>query len=78
VQNSQGDKSIGRAALACDTASSSAGVHSKMRPVLLVYMDWDAQFESSISKVTAAEVHQAFEKYIDPSHLVIVTAGDFR
>jgi hypothetical protein len=40
-----------------------------------VYIDWDAQFESSISKVTAAEVHQAFEKYIDPSHLVIATSG---
>jgi zinc protease len=39
--------------------------------------DWDAQFESSISKVTAAQIHSAFKEYIDPSRLVIVTAGDF-
>jgi hypothetical protein len=39
--------------------------------------DWDTQFESIISKLTATQIQIAFKRYIDPSHLVIVTAGDF-
>jgi len=38
---------------------------------------YDAQFEERVRQLTIAEVNAAFNKHIDLSRLVIVTAGDF-
>lgn len=38
---------------------------------------YDAQFESRIQELSVKEVNRAFAKHIDPSRLIVVTAGDF-
>jgi zinc protease len=40
--------------------------------------DWDANLESRIAALTAAQVQQALRKYVDLNKLSIVTAGDFK
>ena len=41
-------------------------------------MKWDEQFEARIQSLKAAQVNAAFRKYVDPSSLTIVKAGDFK
>jgi zinc protease len=41
-------------------------------------MEYYARLERDIAALTPQQVAQAAKKYIDPEHLVIVTAGDFR
>lgn len=40
-------------------------------------MDWQARLESAMSELTVEQVNAAFRKWIDPSKLSIVKAGDF-
>ena len=39
---------------------------------------WDIALEERIGRMTAAEVNAVLKKYIDPSRLAVVAAGDFR
>jgi zinc protease len=39
---------------------------------------WDIALEQRIASATPAEVNAVFRKYIDPSRLAVVAAGDFR
>jgi zinc protease len=39
---------------------------------------WDVAFETKLASLTAGEVNAAVKKYIDPSRLAVVAAGDFR
>ncbi len=41
-------------------------------------MDWDAQLEAKVAALTPEQVNAAFRKYIDPSAISIVKAGDFQ
>jgi zinc protease len=41
-------------------------------------MNWDADFESRVEKLTLAEVNAAMKKYLDYSKMIIVKAGDFK
>jgi zinc protease len=40
-------------------------------------MAYDTQLDAAVSALTVQQVNDAFRKYIDPSKLVIVKAGDF-
>jgi zinc protease len=40
-------------------------------------MQWDAQFEQKIASLTLDEVNAALRKWIDPSKITIIKAGDF-
>ena len=40
-------------------------------------MSHDAAFDTKISAITLEQVNNTFRKYIDPSKLTIVQAGDF-
>src|SRR6185369_13956774 len=39
---------------------------------------WDIAFEAKLASLTAAEVNAAVKKYVDPSRLAVVAAGDFK
>ena len=39
---------------------------------------WDIALEKRIGSLGAAEVNAALKKYIDPSRLAIILAGDFK
>ena len=39
---------------------------------------WDTDLESKIAALTPAQVNAALAKYIDPSKLSLVVAGDFK
>ena len=39
---------------------------------------WDVALEERMARATAAEVNAVLRKYIDPSRLALVAAGDFR
>ena len=39
---------------------------------------YEADLEKKIASLTAEQVSEAFRKYVDPSKLVIVEAGDFK
>ena len=39
---------------------------------------WDVAFEAKLASLTAAEVNAAVKKYVDPSRLAVVAAGDFK
>ena len=39
---------------------------------------WDIALEKKIASLTPAEVHAALKKYIDPSRLTVIVAGDFK
>jgi zinc protease len=41
-------------------------------------MKWDEQLEARIRALTAEQINTAFRRYMDPSALSIVEAGDFR
>ena len=41
-------------------------------------MKWDEAFEAKIDSLTAEQVSAAFRKYVDPSAISIVKAGDFK
>ncbi len=41
-------------------------------------MQWDADFESKVEKLTLADVNTAIKKYLDYSKLIVVKAGDFK
>ena len=41
-------------------------------------MKWDEELEQKIRALTAAQVNAAFRKYVDPSALSIVKAGDWK
>jgi zinc protease len=41
-------------------------------------MKWDEQLEARIRALTAEQINAAFRRYMDPSALSIVEAGDFR
>ena len=41
-------------------------------------MKWDEQFESKVQALTLDQINAAFRKYMDPSQLTIVKAGDFK
>lgn len=60
--------------------SSDNGVASKLSQYLFMdrSMNWDADFESKVEKLTLAEVNQAMKKYLDYSKMIIVKAGDFK
>jgi zinc protease len=38
---------------------------------------WDADLEKKVMALTAAQIHAALNKYIDPSKFVVMKAGDF-
>lgn len=40
-------------------------------------MQWDAEFEQKIGKLTVEQVNAAMRNYIDPARFVIIKAGDF-
>jgi len=40
-------------------------------------MAYDADLEKKIQALTPAQINAAVKKYIDPSHMVMVQAGDF-
>ena len=40
-------------------------------------LEWDASFEKKIAALSPDQVRSAMKKYIDPSQLTIVKAGDF-
>src|SRR4029077_11798068 len=40
--------------------------------------EWDVALEARIAALTPGEVNSALKKYIDPSRLALVAAGDFR
>jgi zinc protease len=40
-------------------------------------MQWDAQYEQKVASLTLDEVNAALRKWIDPSKITIVKAGDF-
>lgn len=39
---------------------------------------WDVEFEKKIAALTAAQVHQALRRHIDPARLSVLKAGDFK
>jgi zinc protease len=39
---------------------------------------WSKEFEAKIKALRPAEVNAAFRKYVDPSKLTTVKAGDFK
>jgi zinc protease len=39
---------------------------------------WDIAFEAKLASLTSAEVNAAVKKYVDPSRLAVVAAGDFK
>ena len=39
---------------------------------------WDVAFEAKLASLTSAEVNAAAKKYVDPSRLAVVAAGDFK
>jgi zinc protease len=39
---------------------------------------WDIEFESKIASLTVEQVNAAFRRHVDPAHLSIVKAGDFK
>ena len=41
-------------------------------------MKWDERFEARIQALSVEQVNAAFRKYVDPSLLTIVKAGDFK
>jgi zinc protease len=41
-------------------------------------MKWDEQLDARIRALTAEQINAAFRRYMDPSALSIVEAGDFR
>ena len=41
-------------------------------------MEWDAQLEIKVAAPTPEQVNAAFRKYMDPSAVSIVKAGDFQ
>jgi zinc protease len=41
-------------------------------------MAWDAEFEKKVAALTAESVSSAFKRYIDPSAISVVKAGDFK
>ena len=41
-------------------------------------MKWDEQLEQKIQALTPEQINAAFRKYIDPSAVSIVKAGDFK
>jgi zinc protease len=40
-------------------------------------LEWDASFEKKIAALSPDQIRTAMKKYIDPSRLTIVKAGDF-
>jgi zinc protease len=40
-------------------------------------MQWDAQFEQKIAALTVDQVNEAMRRWIDPSKITIIKAGDF-
>ncbi len=40
-------------------------------------MNWDADFENRVDKLTVADVNAAIKKYLDYSKMIVVKAGDF-
>jgi zinc protease len=41
-------------------------------------MDWEAKLDDALRAVTPEQVNAAVKKYVDPSKLVLVRAGDFK
>ncbi|MBE0620787.1 MAG: insulinase family protein, partial [Burkholderiales bacterium] len=41
------------------------------------HLAWDARFDERIAALTPQQIHDALKKYLDPSKLSIVKAGDF-
>jgi zinc protease len=41
-------------------------------------MKWDEQLEARIRALTPEQINAAFRKYIDPTAVSIVKAGDFK
>ncbi len=60
--------------------SGDATVAGKLNQYLSMdrNMNWDADFESRVEKLTLAEVNAAMKKYLDYSKMIIVKAGDFK
>jgi len=40
-------------------------------------LNWDAEFEKKIAELTPEQINEAMRKYIDPSKITIIKAGDF-
>ncbi len=60
--------------------SSDNGVASTLNQYLFMdrSMNWDADFESKVEKLSLTDVNNAMKKYLDYSKLIIVKAGDFK
>lgn len=60
--------------------SGDAAVAGKLNQYLFLgrNMNWDADFENKVDKLTVAEVNAAVKKYLDYSKMIVVKAGDFK
>ncbi|MBX2889360.1 MAG: insulinase family protein [Saprospiraceae bacterium] len=59
--------------------SADNGVAGRLNQYLFMNrtMNWDADFESKVEKLTVKDVNSAMKKYLDYSKMIIVKAGDF-
>ena len=59
--------------------SGDSGIAGTLNQYLFMgrSMNWDADFDSKVEKLTLTEVNAAIKKYLDYSKMIIVKAGDF-
>ena len=59
--------------------TNDASVASRLNQYLFMgrNMNWDADFENRVDKLTVADVNAAVKKYLDYSKMIVVKAGDF-
>ncbi len=59
--------------------SSDGTVASRLNQYLFMGrdMNWDADFENKVDKLSLADVNAAIKKYLDYSKMIVVKAGDF-
>jgi len=60
--------------------SGDSGVAGTLNQYLFMdrSMEWDADFESKVEKLSLEDVNNAMKKYLDYSKLIVVKAGDFK
>ena len=40
-------------------------------------MAWEANLEAKVQALTVEEVNRVFKKYVDPTKMIVIKAGDF-
>ena len=60
--------------------SGDAAVAGKLNQYLFLgrNMNWDADFENKVDKLSVTDVNAAVKKYLDYSKMIVVKAGDFK